>query len=268
MEKQTSDTVRDTVRKHYGKVTEKKEPAPGCGNTCCVDLPGTFPIEKIGQVIGYSKEDLTSAPEGANLGLGCGNPHLLAGLKPGETVLDLGSGGGFDCFIAAKKVGETGRVIGVDMTPEMITKARRNAATVQAENVDFRLAEIERLPVEKDSIDIVISNCVINLSPEKPAVFSEIFRVLKPGGRLAISDIVATTPLPPDVRSDPLLLCGCIGGAAAVEELDAILRKTGFTDIAIQTREESRQIIQEWFPDHKIAPYVAAATITATKPLS
>jgi len=266
MEKQTGDTVRDTVRKHYGKVTEKKEPAPDCGSTCCGNQPGTFPVETIGQVIGYSKEDLAAAPEGANLGLGCGNPHLLAGLKPGETVLDLGSGGGFDCFIAAKKVGQSGRVIGIDMTPEMITKARRNAATVQAQNVDFRLAEIEHLPVEEGSIDVVISNCVINLSPEKPAVFSEIFRVLKPGGRLAISDIVATTPLPPDVRSDPLLLCGCIGGAAAIEDLEAILNRAGFTDIAIQTREESRQIIQEWFPDHKIASYVAAAAITASKP--
>ena len=266
MEKQASDTVRNTVRKYYGKVTEKKDPVSGCISTCCGNGSETFPVEKIGQVIGYSKEDLASAPEGANLGLGCGNPHLLAGLKPGESVLDLGSGGGFDCFIAAQKVGETGRVIGVDMTPEMITKARRNAATVQAENVEFRLAEIERLPVKDNTIDVVISNCVINLSPEKPAVFREIFRVLKPGGRLAISDIVATTLLPPDVRSDPLLLCGCIGGAAAVEDLEVTLRRTGFTDIAIQIREESRQIIQEWFPDHKIAPYVAAATIAATKP--
>ncbi|MDF1590105.1 MAG: arsenite methyltransferase [Desulfobacterales bacterium] len=266
MEKQSSDSIRNTVRKYYGKVTEKNNPAPGWGSTCCGNGPGSFPVDTIGRTIGYSTEDLAAAPVGANLGLGCGNPHLLAGLKPGETVLDLGSGGGFDCFIAAKKVGETGRVIGVDMTPEMITKARRNAATVGATNVDFRLAEIERLPVEDGCIDIVISNCVINLSPDKPAVISEIFRVLKPGGRLAISDIVATTPLPPDVCSDPLLLCGCIGGAAAVDELSAILRKTGFTDIAIQPREESRRIIQEWFPDHKIAPYVAAATITAIKP--
>jgi len=266
MQKESGEAIRDTVRKHYGGLTAKKDPSTGCGGTCCGNQSIALSVDKIGSIIGYSKEDIAAAPEGANMGLGCGNPHLTAALKPGEIVLDLGSGGGFDCFIASHKVGKTGRVIGIDMTPEMITRARRNADKVQAANVEFRLAEIEHLPVADASIDVVISNCVINLSPEKSAVCNEIFRVLKPSGRLAISDIVATAPLPSDVRNDPLLLCGCIGGAAPVKELEAILQRTGFRDIDIQTRAESREVIQEWFPAHKIAPYVSAATITARKP--
>lgn len=265
MEKQTGDVVRETVRKHYGGLAAEKEAASG-GSPCCSSGNPVFPAETISRIIGYSSDDIGAAPQGANMGLGCGNPHLLAGLKPGETVLDLGSGGGFDCFIAAQKVGEAGRVIGVDMTPEMIAKARRNAAAIGAENVEFRLAEIERLPVADSRIDVVISNCVINLSPEKPAVFREVFRVLKPGGRLAISDIVATRPLPPEIRSDPSLLCGCIGGAADVQTLKMMLQQTGFTAIDIRLNEQSRRIIQEWFPNHQLASHVVAAAITALKP--
>jgi SAM-dependent methyltransferase len=205
-------------------------------------------------------------PEGANMGLGCGNPQAIAALSPGETVLDLGAGGGFDCFLAARRVGTTGRVIGVDMTPDMLSKARANAQKLEAKNVEFRLGEIEHLPVADGSVDVILSNCVINLSPDKGAVFREAFRVLNPGGRLAISDVVATRALPEALANDVVALAGCVAGAANVETIGALLRKAGFDEIRVQVNEQSRAFIKDWIPGSGAENYVASATIEAVKP--
>ena len=236
------------------------------GNSCapatsCCGGSGAVSVQ-----LGYSEQEVTSVPEGANMGLGCGNPQAIAALQPGETVLDLGSGGGFDCFLAARQVGESGRVIGVDMTPEMIAKARANARKGGYSNVEFRLGEIEHLPVADRSIDVILSNCVINLSPEKSRVFEEAFRVLKPGGRLAISDVVASVPLPEEFRYDPALLSGCMGGAVTIVEVEAMLQATGFERIQIHPKDESREFIREWAPDRRIEEFVLSATIEAVKP--
>ena len=200
------------------------------------------------------------------MGLGCGNPQAIAALKPGETVLDLGSGGGFDCFLAARQVGETGRVIGVDMTPEMVRKARANGKKGGFSNVEFRLGEIEHLPVADRSADVIISNCVINLSPDKAAVFQDAFRILKPGGRLAVADIVATASLPDDIRNDLALRAGCVGGAASMDEIETFLREAGFREIRIQPKDQSRELIREWAPGRRVEDYVISATIEAVKP--
>lgn len=216
--------------------------------------------------VGYSAAELQSAPAGSDLGLGCGNPQAVAALKPGETVLDLGSGAGFDGFLAARQVGTTGRVIGVDMTPEMLAKARKYAETEAYSNIEFRLGEIENLPVADSAVDVIISNCVINLSPDKSRVFREAFRVLKPGGRLAISDVVATAPLPDDVRNDLTLYSSCIAGAATVVDLEAMLRESGFDRVSIRPKDESRQFIREWAPGRNIEDYIASALIEAVKP--
>jgi ubiquinone/menaquinone biosynthesis C-methylase UbiE len=218
--------------------------------------------------MGYSKEDFDSVPEGANMGLGCGNPVALASLKPGETVLDLGSGGGFDCFLAARQVGDTGKVIGVDMTPDMVSKARMNAEKIGSNTVEFRLGEIEHLPVADNSADIIMSNCVINLSPDKQKVYDDAFRVLKPGGRLAISDVVATAPLPDEIQQDLALLSACVGGAATIDETMKMLAKAGFQDIEIIPKEESRKLISEWVPGKgkNAGDYVVSAYIKAVKP--
>src|SRR3984893_3777012 len=191
--------------------------------------------------MGYSDRELASVPEGANLGLGCGNPQTLAAMQFGEVVVDLGSGAGFDCFLAAQRVGPGGRVIGVDMTHEMLSKARDNAARVGAANVEFRLGELEHLPIADGTGDVIISNCVINLVPDKAQAFREAFRVLKPGGRLAISDVVHINPLPPDLASDKALLCGCRAGAAATGAIEDWLKAAGFVDISIQVKPESRE---------------------------
>jgi ubiquinone/menaquinone biosynthesis C-methylase UbiE len=203
------------------------------------------------------------------MGLGCGNPVTLASLKPGETVVDLGAGGGFDCFLAAKQVGEAGKVIGVDMTPDMITKARMNAEKVGAQNVEFRLGEIEHLPVADDSVDIIMSNCVINLSPDKLSVYRDAFRVLKPGGRLAIADILATAPLPEKVQQNLALVAACVGGAATIDDTREMLTQAGFQDIKIQLKDESRELIRAWDPNKSdnAGDYVVSAYIEAVKPL-
>ena len=182
METKNSDEIQRAVRRRYGEIARQDTPGCGCSPIvpCCGMPPGS--IEKMSQAYGYTKEQIDSVPEGANMGLGCGNPQAIASLKPGETVLDLGSGGGFDCFLAAKSVGESGRVIGVDMTADMVSKARRNSEKLGVKNVEFRLGEIEHLPVADNTADIIMSNCVINLSPDKAKVFNEVFRVLKPGG--------------------------------------------------------------------------------------
>jgi SAM-dependent methyltransferase len=218
--------------------------------------------------LGYSKEDLQCTPQGANLGLGCGNPQALAMLKPGETVLDLGSGAGFDCFLAARAVGPQGRVIGIDMTPEMVHKARENAAQTDLPHVEFRLGEIEHLPVADNRVDVIMSNCVINLAPDKRQVWREAFRVLKPGGRLAIADIIALQPLPSVIRDNLALVSGCVGGAAEIETQEKMLRDAGFDGVTIEPDPRSREVLEDWFPDHDLADYIASATITARKPPS
>src|SRR5882672_4252454 len=222
---QSHDTVRTAVREVYEKAAEGR-PAPGC---CGPDANASLKL-------GYTEEDLAAVPDGANLGLGCGNPQAIAGLRPGETVLDLGSGAGFDCFLAAKQVGPSGRILGVDMTPAMVTKARANAERVDAKNVEFRLGEIEHLPVADASVDVILSNCVINLSPDKGAVFRDAFRVLRPGGRLAISDMVAVRPVPEDLRARIEAFTGCVAGAAAVDDLARMLRAAGFEGVRITPR--------------------------------
>jgi SAM-dependent methyltransferase len=201
------------------------------------------------------------------MGLGCGNQQAIAALKPGETVLDLGSGGGFDCFLAARQVGETGRVIGVDMTPAMLSKARANAEQGGYANVEFRLGEIEHLPVADRSIDVILSNCVINLSPDKQRVFAECFRVLKPGGRLAISDVVAFAEIPAHIQEDMALLTGCMAGATPIAELGEMLHAAGFEDVRIAPKEESKSFIREWAPGTPVTDYVVAATIEAVRPI-
>jgi arsenite methyltransferase len=255
METQENDRTRDQVRTAYAKVAKG---ADGCSVGCCGnDREGS-------RVLGYSEDDLATVPVGADLGLGCGNPQAIAALRPGETVLDLGSGAGFDCFLASKRVGAKGRVIGVDMTPEMVAKARDNARRVQSTNVEFRLGEIERLPVADRSVDAILSNCVINLSPDKAAVFREAFRVLKPGGRLAISDVVSMKTMPKDLAESVEALTGCVSGAAPVDELRKLLIETGFENVRVEPREGSGAIIGRCMPGAE--DYVASATIEGEKP--
>ena len=216
--------------------------------------------------MGYSRTDLSGVPQEANLGLGCGNPLGIAELQPGETVLDLGSGAGLDCLLAAEQVGDRGSVIGVDMTPEMIAKARENVRAAGRANIEFRLGEIEHLPTPDASVDVILSNCVINLSPNKPAVFREAHRVLKPGGRLAIMDIVATAPLSDEIRNDLNLVAGCVAGAETVADIEATLREVGFERVRIDVKEASREFIRDWEPGHGIETAIASASIQATKP--
>ncbi len=229
-----TEAIKEIVRKGYGKVARG-------GGGCC----GGDTTEDLARSIGYSDEELSAVAGDANLGLGCGNPTALASLKEGEVVLDLGSGAGFDCFLAAQKVGPAGRVIGVDMTPEMIEKAEANAAKSAAENVEFRLGEIESLPLEDNSVDVVISNCVINLSADKQAVFREIHRVLKPGGRIAISDIALLEELPEKIRQSIEAYVGCVGGAILVDEYREILQAAGLGEITITVKGGSSCIDED-----------------------
>lgn len=274
------DTVREAVRSRYAGIAEAKtglddavgEKGCGCqpGPACCDQTVSNAPADEmeVSRRLGYSEEELASVPDGANLGLGCGNPQAIAALRPGEIVLDLGSGAGFDCFLAARAVGSDGAVIGVDMTSEMVGKARENALKGGYGNVEFRLGEIERLPVADATVDVVISNCVINLSPDKPAVFREAYRVLKPGGRIAVSDVVATATLPEEWLDDMRLLSACISGAAMVDEVETMLADAGFTDIDVRPVEESREFIREWEPGNRLEDYVRSASIQAVKPAS
>ncbi len=222
--------IRRRVTEKYGEIAAGKTCGCGCAPGCC-GQETQAKSQSLG--IGYSKEDLLSVPDGANLGLGCGNPVAIASLKEGETVLDLGSGAGFDCFLAARRVGESGRVIGVEMTPQMLEKARKNVESGSYANVEFRLGEIEHLPVADSSVDVIISNCVINLSPDKPAVFSEAYRVLRPGGRIMVSDIVITRDLPDPVKRLADAYTGCISGASRRDAYLDCITSAGFLDIAI-----------------------------------
>lgn len=258
--------VKDLVRARYGGIatgalTDGSAPPAAC----CAD-PGVPTLDAKAREMGYSAADLAAVPEGANLGLGCGNPQAIAALRPGEVAVDLGSGAGFDCLLAAPQVGPSGRVIGVDMTHEMLAKARANAAKVGARNVEFRLGEIEHLPIADNIADVVISNCVVNPVPDKAQVFREAFRVLKPGGRMAISDVVNIAPLPEDLRADPDLLCGCVSGAVSTQRVVALLHAAGFVDVTVAVRPDSREMVAAWAPGRGIETCVASATIAARKP--
>ncbi len=260
------DEIRSVVRESYGKVAEAESAGCGCAPSSCCAPVSEEAAAKMAHAMGYSDADVSAVPEGANLGLGCGNPQAIAALQPGETVVDLGSGAGFDCFLAARAVGDKGRVIGIDMTPEMISKARKNAAKASFVNVEFRLGEIENLPVADGIADVIMSNCVINLSPEKERVFRDAFRVLKPGGRLAISDIVATAELPEDIKQDKELYSRCVAGASSIHEIEAILQHVGFEQIRIRPKDESKAFIREWVPGRKIEDYIVSAAIEAVRP--
>ena len=265
-----AQTQRRVVRERYASIaTETREADSGCcssDDSCCSPAEATAPTDETARRLGYSETELESVEGDANLGLGCGNPQAIASLDAGESVLDLGSGAGFDCFLAAQEVGETGRVIGVDMTPEMVEKARANAAQNAHGNVEFRLGEIEHLPVSDESIDVTISNCVVNLSPDKPRVFDEAFRVLRPGGRLAISDVVLTAEVPHDVRADPESVASCVAGASTIDRLETTLTGAGFGSVSISPKDDSDEFIRDWDDDYDVSEFLVSATITARKP--
>lgn len=254
--------VRNAVRNSYRKIAIGNAKEDGC-------CGGSINLKKssieISRKIGYSDEEISTVPEEANMGLGCGNPQLIANIKEGETVIDLGSGGGFDCFLASKKVGTKGYIIGVDMTPEMISKSRVMSRKYRYRNVDFRLGEIENLPVADNTADVIISNCVINLSPNKQRVYNEAYRVLKKGGRIAISDIVLIRELTKEMKQDEKLYCGWVTGASSVEELKLYLEKAGFSDIRIETKEVSKEYAEKWGHNLKVGEYIMSASIKAIK---
>ena len=259
--------IKDSVKERYGEIARSSENEAG-GSSCCGDVIDPFDLiqpQSQSTMMGYSAEEIGSVPADAVMGLGCGNPQAIAALRPGEVVLDLGSGAGFDSFLAARQVGESGKVIGIDMTPDMIKRAQENAAKGAFENVQFRLGEIEDMPMDDNSIDVILSNCVINLSPDKAAVYKEAYRVLKSGGRLAISDMVASGEIPPEIKNDMDLYSSCVAGALKVDELDKILNKAGFKNILITPKDESREFIIKWTPGIPIEDYVLSATIEAVK---
>lgn len=258
--------IRTLVRENYGAIARQNDSIGCCGPSTAQSQPARLSAGAMSLRMGYSETELANVPEGSNLGLGCGNPQAIAALKPGEVVVDLGSGAGFDCFLAARQVGPSGRVIGVDMTHEMLKKARDNAAKVGAANVEFRLGEIEHLPVADNIADAVISNCVINLSPDKHQVFREAFRVLKPGGRLAISDVIETAPMPDSFIRDPQLMCSCVAGVATKNEIEAWLAAAGFVEVRVEAKLESRDLIRDWVPGKGVENYVVSASIAARKP--
>ncbi|MDH5444018.1 MAG: arsenite methyltransferase [Gammaproteobacteria bacterium] len=262
------DTHRQQIRDAYAQVAKSNTEGDACGieSSCCGVSDDAAINTLISTRLGYSEEELAQVPDGADMGLGCGNPKAIAALKEGEVVVDLGAGGGFDCFLASAEVKAAGHVIGIDMTPDMLSKARNNAEKGKFTNVEFRLGEIENLPVADNTANVIISNCVINLSPNKPRVFQEAFRILKPGGRLAISDVVATVELPDAMKNDPALIAGCMGNASLIEELQGMMESAGFESIRIDPKDESKEFIRDWAPDHNVTDYVVSATIEAIKP--
>lgn len=261
-----NESIKKSVRSAYGSVAEANNQKESCGNSrsCCG--VSKKPDEDYFKELGYSKEEIDSLPEGCNMGLGCGNPQTMISLKKGESVLDLGSGGGIDVFLAARQVGDKGMVYGVDMTPEMVSKSRENAKKSGYDNVKFLLGEIEHLPLPNSSIDVIISNCVVNLSTDKKDVFKESFRVLKEGGRIAISDIIALKPLPDKMVKNEELYCNCISGAITIEKLKSTLSQAGFTEISVEPDPSSRMYIKDWVPGSDSENYVVSAKITAIKP--
>ena len=264
----SSDDIRKQVRESYAKVAQasNNSEAHGIESSCC-GVSDDIDINTLNSLrLGYSDDDLEHTPGGADMGLGCGNPRAIAELSAGETVVDLGSGGGFDAFLASREVGESGKIIGIDMTPTMISKARNNADKANFENVEFRLGEIEHLPIADNTADVIISNCVINLSPNKAQVFNDAFRILKSGGRLAISDVVASCEMPEEMKNDPALYAGCMAGASLIVDLENYMRDAGFKDIKITPKDESKNFIKDWAPDHNVTDYVLSAHIEAIKP--
>ena len=269
------EATRDKVREGYANVARQ-------ASSCCGGGGGADAAGALARAVGYEEADLAVLPEGANMGLSCGNPVALASLSEGEVVLDLGAGGGFDVFQAGRRVGPAGRAIGVDMTPEMLSRARNNAAVYREKsglsNVEFRLGEIENLPVADASIDVVISNCVINLSPDKPRVYSEIARVLRPGGRIAVSDIVLKKPLPQNIKEDTEALVGCVAGALLLDELRTIVdanglvearfeEKPGYVAAMEDSKEHIAQRIHALLPEgERLGKYIASMNIWARKP--
>lgn len=258
------EELKSEIRRRYAAIADSAGSC-GCSAECCSPTAGPRPAASA--LLGYSPNEISAVPEGADLGLGCGNPQAMAELKEGETVIDLGCGGGFDCFLAARRVGSAGRVIGVDMTEEMIGKARANAAAGGFSNVEFRVGEIEDLPVADETADAILSNCVINLSPDKPRVFSEAFRVLRSSGRLAISDVVAVAPLPEGIKANLQAHSGCLAGCVTVPETEAMLKAAGFTEVRVRVIEESSSFIKDWFPGSGAERFVRSARIEARKPV-
>ena len=284
-----SEQIKANVREGYSKIAKSgswnalkvQDQDQSCcsGGGCCG--PTNFTPDQLAQAIGYSSEDLAVAPEGANMGLSCGNPSAIAGLKLGEVVLDLGSGGGFDCFIAGPKVGSAGRVIGVDMTADMLSKARSNIEFYKSRtglnNVEFRLGEIEFLPVADASVDVVLSNCVINLSPDKQQVWNEVYRVLKPSGRVAISDLALVKPLPNHILQDVEALVGCVAGASLISDIEKMMLAAGFTNINLTAKPEYIDAMTNWsdplyvniikaLPEgSKVSDFIVSLDIAATK---
>jgi SAM-dependent methyltransferase len=261
----SKNKIKESVLANYKDIALRNDLGESGKSNCCSSSEDE--LASISNALGYSSIEFTNVPKGSNMGIGCGNPQAIASLRKGETVLDLGSGGGFDCFLASKSVGETGKVIGVDMTAEMISKARNNAKKGDYNNTEFRLGEIEHLPVADATIDVIISNCVINLSPEKDKVFEEAFRVLKPGGRLAISDIISTAELPDVVKNDVSNIGGCISGASSIELIHTLLNNAGFSKIKIESKDQSREFIKDWRPGTGIEDFIISATIEAVKQL-
>ena len=263
-------TIHNAVRDRYAQIVRSRSASPAAAHACCSaehgSAAGGGATDTRSCGLGYTAEQLAALPAGADLGLGSGNPVAEAAIEPGQTVLDLGSGAGIDCFLAAQQVGPAGHVIGVDMTDAMVERAAELAAEAGYDNISFRRGQIEHLPVESDSVDRVISNCVVNLSPEKPAVWRESFRVLKPGGRLVISDIVASAPLPESLREQLDLACGCIAGAAAIEQVRADLEAAGFAEVRIEPQEATRRTIERWLPGAGGEPSIVSAMIHAVKP--
>lgn len=265
--------IKKIVRESYGRIAKQSSSCCSLKTSCC----GSSQATKLSKSIGYTDDDINTVPEGANLGLGCGNPVALASLKEGETVLDLGSGAGFDCFLAANKVGVNGKVIGVDMTPEMVEKARGNALKDDYKNVEFRLGEIDNLPVADNLVDIVISNCVINLTPDKKRVFKEAYRVLKPGGRIAISDIALLKQLPEKIRESIEAYVGCVSGAILIKDYKKIVKISGLRDVKITIKDISacidpntkdpigRAILDCLGEDESLEEYVASVYVEGYK---
>jgi arsenite methyltransferase len=259
------EDIKEFIIKNYSDVALQGSTGGCCSSACCCSGQ-QINIKDASINIGYSESDLEGIPIESNMGLGCGNPIAIAGLKEGEIVLDLGSGGGFDCFLARKQVGESGYVIGVDMTPEMVKLARQNAEQSAYKNIEFRLGEIEHLPVADDSIDVIISNCVINLALDKQQVFNETYRVLKAGGRLSISDIVATEEIPDSIKNDLASWAGCIAGAELIDNIEIMLKNAGFENISLIPKENSDEIISSWFTGKNLEKLVASYIIEAEKP--